>query len=74
MVRQRQQELAALPDGSPSMVLAATDVDGLWKFGAGPGPEIHGTVGDLAWWLRRPRRRPRADLLRGDLPVLGRWR
>ena len=37
--------------GGPSMVLRSTDVDGLWKFGEGQGPEIHGSVGDLAWWL-----------------------
>ena len=51
MVKQRQEEMAALPQGGPSMVLASTDVAGLWKFGEGQGPEIHGTAGDLAWWL-----------------------
>ena len=62
MVRQRQEEMAALPDGCPSMVLAATDVDGLWKFGAGQGPEIHGSVADLAWWLLGRGGGTRADL------------
>lgn len=73
LVRQRQDELAAHPDGSPSMVLSATDVAGLWKLGVGPGPEIRGTAGDLAWWLVG-RGGPRLTSSSGVLPALGRWR
>ena len=74
MVRQRHREMAALPDGSPSMVLSATDDDGVWKFGAGPGPEIHGGVADLAWWLLGRGGGRGLTCSTGALPVLGRWR
>ena len=74
LVGRRQQELADLPHGSPSMVLSSTDVDGLWKLGDGPGPEIHGTVGDLAWWLVGRGGGQGLTSSSGELPVLGRWR
>jgi len=72
VVRQRQDELARA--GGPSMVLSSTDVDGLWKFGEGQGPEIHGTVGDLAWWLVGRGGGQGLTCSAGELPVLGRWR
>ena len=72
LVRQRQEDLAAA--GGPSMVLSSTDVDGLWKFGEGQGPEIHGTVGDLAWWLVGRGGGRGLTCSAGELPVLGRWR
>jgi maleylpyruvate isomerase len=56
------------------MVLRATDVDGLWKLGEGKGPEIHGTVGELAWWLVGRGGGVGLTCSSGDLPVLGRWR
>ncbi len=70
LISRRQTELA---DG-PSMVLHSTDVDGLWKFGQGQGPEVTGTVGDLAWWLVG--RGDGAGLVSstGELPRLPRWR
>jgi len=74
LVKQRQDELAARPEGCPSMVLSATDVEGLWKFGAGPGPEIHGAVGDLAWWLVGRGGGRGLTSSSGELPQLGRWR
>jgi maleylpyruvate isomerase len=74
LVKQRQDELATLPGGGPSMVLSATDDEGLWKLGAGPGPEIHGAVGDLAWWLVGRGGGRGLTCSPGDLPDLGRWR
>ena len=74
MVKQRQDEMGALPQGCPSMVLSSTDVEGLWKFGVGQGPEIHGTVGDLAWWLVGRGGGHGLTCSAGELPVLGRWR
>ncbi len=74
MVKQRQDEMAALPQGCPSMVLSATDVAGLWKFGEGQGPEIHGTAGDLAWWLVGRGGGRGLTSSSGELPDLGRWR
>ena len=74
MVKQRLDEMAALPEGCPSMVLSSTDVDGLWKFGAGQGPEIHGTVGALAWWLVGRGGGRGLTSSSGELPDLGRWR
>jgi maleylpyruvate isomerase len=74
VVRQRQDELAALPGGGPSMVLSATDVDGLWKFGAGQGPEVRGAAGDLAWWLVGRGGGRGLTCSSGVLPTLGRWR
>jgi maleylpyruvate isomerase len=74
MVKQRQDEMAALPRGCPSMVLSATDVAGLWKFGEGQGPEIHGTAGDLAWWLVGRGGGSGLTSSSGELPDLGRWR
>jgi maleylpyruvate isomerase len=69
LISRRQDELV---DG-PSMVLSSTDVEGLWKFGTGQGPEISGPVGDLAWWLVG---RGGAGLVSstGELPHLDRWR
>jgi maleylpyruvate isomerase len=73
IVGQRQAELAALGEDCPSMVLSATDVEGLWRLGDGAGPEIRGPVGELAWWLVG--RDGRAlTCSSGELPVLGRWR
>ena len=72
MVKQRQDELAQA--GGPSMVLSSTDVSGLWKFGDGQGPEILGTVGDLAWWLVGRGDGQGLTCSAGELPVLGRWR
>jgi maleylpyruvate isomerase len=72
LVKQRQDELAQA--GGPSMVLSSTDVSGLWKFGEGQGPEIHGTVGDLAWWLVGRGDGQGLTCSSGELPVLGRWR
>ena len=72
LVKQRQDELAQA--GGPSMVLSSTDVAGLWKFGEGQGPEIHGTVGDLAWWLVGRGGGRGLTCSAGELPVLGRWR
>ena len=72
MVRQRQDELAQA--GGPSMVLSSTDVGGLWKFGEGQGPEILGTVGDLAWWLVGRGDGQGLTCSAGEFPVLGRWR
>jgi|SoiMethySBSTD1v2_1073268.scaffolds.fasta_scaffold761826_2 maleylpyruvate isomerase len=72
LVRQRQEDLAAA--GGPSMVLSSTDVDGLWKFGEGQGPEVRGAVGDLAWWLVGRGDGRGLTCSNGDLPVLGRWR
>ena len=74
LVKQRQDEMAGLPQGGPSMVLSATDVDGLWKFGGGPGPEIHGAVGDLAYWLVGRAGGRGLTCSSGELPTLGRWR
>jgi hypothetical protein len=56
------------------MVLSSTDVDGLWKFGDGQGPEIEGSVGDLAWWLVGRGGGRGLTCSAGELPVLGRWR
>ena len=72
LVKQRQDELAQA--GGPSMVLSSTDVGGLWKFGEGQGPEIHGSVGDLAWWLVGRGDGQGLTCSAGELPVLGRWR
>ena len=74
LVKQRQDELAALPGGGPSMVLSSTDVEGLWKLGPGQGPEIHGAVGDLGWWLVGRGGGRGLTCTPGDLPDLGRWR
>jgi maleylpyruvate isomerase len=70
LVSRRQEELA---DG-PSMVLRATDVDGLWKFGPGQGPEISGTVGELAWGLVGRGDGSGLVSSTGELPQLPRWR
>jgi maleylpyruvate isomerase len=70
LISRRQAELA---DG-PSMVLAATDVEGLWKFGPGQGPEIRGALGDLAWWLVGRGGGPGLVSSTGALPHLDRWR
>ncbi len=74
VVGQRQDELSGLPGGGPSMVLSSTDVDGLWKLGRGQGPEISGTVGDLAWWLVGRGGGQGLECSGGSLPDLGRWR
>jgi maleylpyruvate isomerase len=74
MIRQRQDELSGLPEGCPSMVLSCTDVEGVWKFGRGQGPEIHGTAGDLAWWLVGRGGGRGLTSSTGELPALGRWR
>jgi maleylpyruvate isomerase len=71
VIGRRQDELGL---EGPSMVLSPTDVDGLWKLGAGQGPEIKGTAGALAWWLLG--RGDGAGLVSstGELPRLGKWR
>jgi maleylpyruvate isomerase len=74
VVSQRQNELAQLPGGGPSMVLSSTDVEGLWKLGLGRGPEITGTVGDLAWWLVGRGGGHGLECSPGGLPTLDRWR
>ncbi len=74
LVGQRQDELAALPGGGPSMVLSSTDVEGLWKLGRGAGPQVTGAVGDLAWWLVGRGGGHGLDCSAGGLPALGRWR
>jgi maleylpyruvate isomerase len=73
LIERRRRELAELPDGGPSMVLSATDVEGLWRLGHGAGPEIHGTAGELAWWLVG-RAGTGLTCSTGELPSLGRWR
>ena len=74
IVKQRQDEMAAEPEGCPSMVLSSTDVDGLWKFGLGQGPEIHGTAGALAWWLVGRGGGQGLTSSSGELPTPGPWR
>jgi len=74
LIKRRQDEMAALPDDGPSMVLSSTDVDGLWKLGPGQGPEIHGTAGDLAYWLVGRGGGRGLTSSTGELPTLGRWR
>jgi maleylpyruvate isomerase len=74
MVKQRQDEMAVDPGGCPSMVLSSTDVDGLWKFGQGQGPEIHGSAGDLAYWLVGRGGGRGLTSSSGDLPHLDGWR
>lgn len=71
MIGRRQDELGL--DG-PSMVLSSTDVDGLWKLGSGAGPEVHGRVGDLAWWLVGRGGGRRLVSSTGELPTIPRWR
>jgi maleylpyruvate isomerase len=70
LVSRRQDELK---DG-PSMVLSTTDVDGLWKLGNGQGPEIRGTLADLAWWLVGRGDGTGLVSSTGELPRLDRWR
>jgi maleylpyruvate isomerase len=70
LVDRRTEDLA---DG-PSMVLSATDVDGLWKLGPGAGPEIEGALGDLAWWLIGRGRGEGLASSTGELPTIPRWR
>ena len=74
MIKQRQDEMAREPGGGVSMVLSSSDVDGLWKFGAGQGPEVTGAAGDLAYWLVGRGDGAGLTCSAGDLPVLGRWR
>lgn len=71
LIGRRQDELGL--DG-PSMVLSSTDVDGLWKFGSGAGPEIEGTAGDLAWWLVGRGGGVGLVSSTGELPQIARWR
>ena len=58
----------------PSMVLSATDVQGLWKFGPGAGPTIEGTSAELAWWLVGRGDGRSLVSSTGELPRLTRWR
>ena len=74
MVRQRHEELHARPEGSPSMVLVGTDVEQRWAFGQGPGPDVRGTVGDLAWWLVGRGGGAGLTCSVDRLPTLGGWR
>jgi maleylpyruvate isomerase len=71
LVGHRMDELGL--DG-PSMVLSSTDVDGLWKLGSGPGPQITGTVGDLAWWLVGRGGGTGLVSSTGELPQIAKWR
>jgi maleylpyruvate isomerase len=71
LIARRQDELGL--DG-PSMVLSSTDVDGLWKFGSGAGPEIRGTAGELAWWLVGRGGGVGLVSSTGELPQIARWR
>ena len=71
LVARRQHELGL--DG-PSMVLSATDLDGLWKLGSGAGPEIRGTAGNLAWWLIGRGDGRGLVSSTGELPRLPKWR
>ena len=41
---------------------------------SGQGPEIHGTAGDLAWWLVGRGGGRGLTCSSGELPALGRWR
>lgn len=70
LVTRRQNELA---DG-PSMVLRSTDLDEVWKFGQGQGPEVDGTAADLAWWLIGRGDGGGLVSSSGELPALPRWR
>jgi maleylpyruvate isomerase len=70
LVTRRLEELAE----GPSMVLSSTDVDGLWKFGPGQGPEIKGTLADLAWWLLGRGDGSALESSTGELPRLEKWR
>lgn len=70
LISMRQDELAE----GPSMVLSSTDVDGLWKFGPGPGPEVKGAIGDLAWWLVGRGDGGWLDSSTGELPQLPVWK
>jgi maleylpyruvate isomerase len=74
LVGQRQDEMARLPDGCPSLVLSSVDVPGLWKLGVGQGPEVSGAVGDLAWWLVGRGGGRGLTCSAGALPTLERWR
>lgn len=74
LIKRRQDELAEQPPGGPSMVLSSTDLDGLWKLGAGQGPEIEGLAGDLAWWLVGRGDGSGLVSSAGELPKLPRWR
>lgn len=69
LLSRRHKELA---DG-PSMVLSSTDVDGLWKFGPGQGPEIKGRLSDLTWWLIGRGDGSGLESSSGELPRLERW-
>ncbi|MGH3445881.1 MAG: maleylpyruvate isomerase family mycothiol-dependent enzyme [Nocardioidaceae bacterium] len=71
MIERRLEELGA--DG-PSMVLSSTDVDGLWKFGSGQGPEVTGTAGHLAWWLVGRGAGTGLTSSTSELPRLPSWR
>jgi maleylpyruvate isomerase len=71
LIARRLDELGL--DG-PSMVLSSTDVDGLWKFGSGAGPEVSGTAGDLAWWLVGRGGGTGLVSSTGELPQIARWR
>jgi maleylpyruvate isomerase len=71
LIARRLDELGL--DG-PSMVLSSTDVDGLWKFGSGAGPEVTGPAGDLAWWLVGRGGGAGLGSSTGELPQIARWR
>lgn len=58
----------------PPMVLCSTDVEGLWKFGRGAGPEITGPAWALAWWLVGRSDGGELTSSTGQLPRLSRWR
>ncbi len=58
----------------PSMVLSSIDTPRLWKFGPGRGPEIIGTMADLAWWLIGRGDGSGLVSSAGELPKLTKWR
>lgn len=59
----------------PAMVLRSTDAEGLWKYGVeGQGPEITGTVRDLAWWVLGRGDGTGLSSSIGELPDIGKWR
>jgi maleylpyruvate isomerase len=58
----------------PAMVLLATDTDGRWQVGAGPGPEVSGSLAALAWWLAGRGDGEGLACSAGEVPELAAWR
>ena len=72
LVRRRRDELAT--DGHLAITLRPTDTEDRWQLGDRAGPEITGTVGDLAWWLVGRGGGSGLVSSTGELPHLPRWR